>query len=270
MSPPQRIRWMAMLATSVAFGCSDAATTQGAPLAGDAVFDAGNDGDGDSGAVDAGVQDAGKPDTGSPDTGPVDSGPPDAGPAPIACHPVNPAKGPCPAGEHCVWSNSVLVCEKDGAHGAGEECDDGGGCKVGICVKGDSDKSHCAPHCIIDLDCASGKCNGLEGTKGKVCDVGEPPPPQCNPLVQKCSGVSQACYSVSGGFTCKAAGSVKIGSPCPEDNSCVPGAICVGKSTSAGVCRKVCNQDTGFEPFCDVGVKCTPYQGSTNVGYCEE
>ena len=264
MTATWRTRWLAAAATTLAIGCSASGTTQGAPLNGDAVAAA--EVTDAASAADAG----GTPDAGAPDAGPKDSGPPDTGPTPPACHPVNPAKGPCPAGEHCVWSKDTLICEKDGEHAAGEDCEDGKGCKIGICVKNDSGKSVCAPHCIGNLDCDSNICNGLEGAKGKVCDMGEPPPPQCNPFTQNCSEVGEACYSTPNGYVCKMAGKVATGSPCPEDNSCLKGSICVGKSSASGVCRKICNQVKGSTPNCDVGVKCTPYQGSEFAGYCEE
>ncbi len=221
-------------------------------------------------AADAAASDAGKVDTATVDTAPVDGGPVDTGPSGPACHPTNPVKGPCPQGQHCVWSSDTLVCEADGEHSAGESCEDGKGCKIGICVKNDSGKSTCAPHCLGNLDCASNRCNNLESSKGKVCDMGEPPPTQCNPFTHNCEKASEACYATTGGFVCKLAGKVEAGSPCPDDNSCKKGAICVGKSASGGVCRQICNQVKGAEPNCDVGVKCTPFDGSDFVGFCQE
>ena len=256
-------------ATMLALGCGNGGTTGGEAKKGGVDGATAQDADGattaDSGATDSGQADAGPVDTGAVDTGPVDTGP--SGPA---CHPTNPAKGPCPAGQHCVWSSDVLVCEADGEHAAGEDCEDGKDCKIGICVKSDSGKSTCAPHCLGNLDCDSNRCNNLESSKGKVCDMGEPPPAQCNPFTHNCDGAGQACYASTGGFVCKMAGKVEAGSPCPADNSCKKGLICVGKTASGGVCRQTCNQVKGTEPSCDVGVKCTPFEGSEFVGFCQE
>lgn len=258
---------VALLAAGVWACGADTGTTTGAPKedGGPATSDAATDA---TTASDGAAADAGSLDAGS--NTPEDIGPEDAGSTGPACHPTNPAKGPCPAGQHCIWSEDTLKCEVDGEHLAGEDCSDNKGCKVGICVKNDAGESKCAPHCLSNLDCQSNICNGLQGAKGKVCEMGSAPQPQCNPLSQNCKEAGHGCFGTSDGFVCKLAGKAKAGEACPDDASCAPGLLCVGKSSSAGVCRSICNQVKGAEPSCGVGVKCTPYQGSNFVGYCEE
>ena len=138
------------LAATVALGCSTSGTTGGAPKTSDDDSSAEDAADSTT-AADSQAVDAGAVDSGPVDTGPVDTGPVDTGPTGPACHPTNPAKGPCPKGQHCVWSGDSLMCEADGEHAAGEDCEDGKGCKVGVCVKGESGKSVCAPHCLGNL-----------------------------------------------------------------------------------------------------------------------
>lgn len=224
----------------------------------------------DTSTADTAVTDSGT--AGGADTA-ADSGAADTGAAKkdtssgVKCHPVN--NTGCPAGQHCVWEGDVITCTDDGEHGAGEDCSDGKGCKIGVCVgvQG-SDKSVCSPHCLADLECASSQCNKLTDSKGKVCDMGVTVA-QCDPLAQNCSGAGQACYAGGQGFVCLAAGSVEAGQPCPEDNSCKAGHACVGKSTgSSGVCRKVCKIGGGSPSCDDITASCASLLGSATVGYC--
>jgi len=259
-------RSVALLAvmTSLGAGCGTASTSTGAPkIGGDAdatSVDTTTDTASDTAPSDSGVQDAGTKDSTPAD---ADSGGP-------ACHPTKPEQIPCPKGQHCVYSNSVLVCEDDGEHGAGEDCEDGKGCKIGICVQSEAGNSACAPHCFGNLDCASKICNNLKDSKGKVCDMGEPSAAQCDPLAQNCSEPGEACFATNSGFVCKLAGNVASGSPCPEFSSCKKDLVCVGKSSSGGVCQKICNQAMDTGPNCNIGVKCTPLLGSGTVGFCQE
>lgn len=189
----------------------------------------------------------------------------DAGPG-IKCHPVN--NTGCPAGQHCVWEGNAITCIDDGEHAAGADCSDGKGCKIGICVgvQG-SDKSVCSPHCLANLECASGVCNKLTDSKGKVCDMGVQVA-QCNPLVTGCDA-GKSCYAGGNGFVCMTQGAVEDGKPCPEDNSCAPGLACVGKSgSSGGVCRKICKMGGGLPACDDISSNCSSLLGSTSAGYC--
>ncbi|MCO4761652.1 MAG: hypothetical protein KC502_09125 [Myxococcales bacterium] len=217
----------------------------------------------DASADAAAQSDGGQSDGGSTDTGSTAAKDTSTG---IKCHPVN--NTGCPAGEHCIWSGNSIVCEADGEHGAGEECGDGKGCKIGVCVgvQG-SDKSVCSPHCLANLECNSGICNKLTDSKGKVCDMGVQVA-QCAPFKKECDA-GQSCYSGAQGFICLSNGKVEAGQPCPDDNSCLPGHACVGKSGSGnGVCRKVCKMGGG-EPSCDdISTSCSSLLGSSTVGYC--
>ena len=106
----------------------------------------------------------------------------------------------------------------------------------------------------------------MSGSKGKVCDMGGDPVPQCNPLTQNCDA-GFACYYTVDGFICLSAGKEDVGSKCPADNDCKKGLMCVGKAgSSAGICRPVCAK-SGGAPKCDVGVNCSTLGG--NVGYCD-
>ena len=259
------------LVLSLFLACSgtsgDSATTSGTPLtqgAGGGAATASDASGSGTGAVPSDTGSSTPTDVGAA-TG-SDTAKPD-GPE---CHPVKPASGPCPPGKHCVWQGESPACVPDGSHGAGENCDDGDGCKVGICVKNDDDKSRCAPHCFGDLDCASGQCNPLEEGKGKVCDMGGGSKPQCNPLAQNCSDSNEACYHTSNGFVCKTKGNVSAGGQCVDDNSCLPGHLCVGKTSSGGVCRKICSVTGSNGLTCPVGIKCSNYLGSSQVGYCPD
>ena len=179
----------------------------GATLDTGAKSDAG--GDGASGATADGSSDA----QGAGDTGPV-------------CHPIK--NTGCPTGQHCVYSGDLILCEDDGAHGVGEACDDGKGCKVGICLKPKAGESRCAPFCTVDVQCASGSCNTLEGSKGKACDMGGTQLTPCDILAQDCKEAGTACYATSHGFGCLKAGIAAVGEACSDEDGCKKGVACTG------------------------------------------
>ena len=261
-----------LLAGSAAVS-SCAATPAPAVAATDSVAaaDAATSADGaptDSGkaATDASAGDAGKADT-SADTAPADIAKADAVKAP--CKPWDlPADWNCPADTHCGYDDAdVIACMPNGKHGVAEDCGDGLGCKVGICVKSENGTEACAPFCTVDAQCDSQSCNGITGKKYKTCDVAKYV--TCNPLAAKCP-VGQGCYLLGPGFVCVGAGSKDKGDSCKSNQDCKPGFTCTGLSeisTSTGICRKVCSKtgDTGCE---DPTTKCSNLGG--NVGYCEE
>ena len=224
--------------------------------------------DSDSAPADVVTDTGATVDSGAADTGTtVDSGAAKDTKPSVKCHPVQ--NTGCPTGQHCVWEGDTITCVEDGEHGVGEECGDGKGCKVGICVSVQgSDKSVCAPHCLANLECASGLCNKLTDSKGKVCDMNVQVE-QCNPLNQKCPNPGDGCYPAANGFICLSSGSKESGQPCPDYNSCAPGLACVGKSgSSGGVCRKICVIGKANQTCDDITAECAPLLGSSTVGFC--
>lgn len=248
--------WLAALALCAGtVGCGGEETPGGGSASTSDGAGAGSDAGG--GALDAtSGTDAGAGDTGSKDTG-----------SSIACHPIK--NTGCPDGQHCIYEGDTITCTEDGEHGLGEDCDDGKGCKVGICVGSQGGPSRCANHCTSDLHCASQLCSQLQGSKGKVCDMGGDNLVACNPLDQDCKEPKTACYATPKGFGCLPSGDVEALGACAEDNSCAPGLACVGKSAGQdGVCRKICRQGGG-QPACDgVTEGCSKLYGSPTAGYC--
>jgi hypothetical protein len=233
-----------------------AALTGLATSCADEPSDAGGVADGVA-ASDGAPADSGKTDSGKTDTG-----------GGVACHPVK--NDGCPSGQHCVWEGDTITCVDDGEHEAGEACDDGKGCKIGVCVGSQGGEARCSPHCTIGLTCASGICNQLENSKGKVCDMGGDNLIACDPLAQDCKTGGTACYSTPKGFGCLSTGSADVKESCTDDNGCKPGLACIGQSsTQPGQCYKMCRQGGG-EPSCDsVTAACSKLLGSNTVGYCD-
>jgi hypothetical protein len=187
----------------------------------------------------------------------------------VVCKPAS--NTGCPTGQHCIYDGDTIACVDDGEHDAGEACDDGKGCKVGICVKPQSGESRCAPFCNADIQCASNSCNPLQSGKGKVCDMGGDNLVSCSVLTQNCKDAGKACYATPKGFGCLDAGKVAGAEACNEDNDCVPGYACIGKSTlQPGLCRKICRKGGG-EPSCDsITAQCSSLFGDPVAGYCGE
>ncbi len=217
-------------------------------------------------AADVALEDTAAPvDTAKPDVA-KDIAKVDVAPAP--CKPTD-NTGCTEAGTHCGYDDADMVaCVKDGTHAIAEDCSDGAGCKVGVCVQNQNGKSLCAPYCLSDLQCNSNSCNKLDGKKGHVCDVGSYTP--CDMLAQNCTDKTQGCYdSGANGFVCLQKGSLAQGDLCDQSNQCTVGLACIGASAgSKGVCRKVCAFPNGA-PACDsVTIQCTSLLGSNKFGYC--
>lgn len=213
---------------------------------------------GDAAATDSASVDAGTEDVGEPDTGPVTP----------ACKPYKPGDPNfgCPAGQKCIWGTKDGECVPAGTKPAGAECEGAEECAIGLCISNAAGKSRCSPFCVNDVQCTKGPCNALQSGKGKVCDMGGDPVPQCNPLTQNCDK-GFACYFTANGFICQATGKEPPGGKCVADNDCDKASVCVGKSGSpSGICRKLCSK-SGGSPTCDVGVNCSTLGG--NVGYCD-
>ena len=234
---------------------------------------AGNDAGSSSGASSSGSSSSGGAsggDAGAEDSGgAVDAGLEDTGPTTPPCKPFKKPGDPdwgCPAGQKCVWGATASECVPAGTKPAGAKCDNPDECAVGICISNAAGDARCSPFCISDVQCTKGPCNGLQSGKGKVCDMGGDPVPQCNPLSQSCAG-AQGCFYTPDGFICLSPGGVADGGKCAADNDCKKGSVCVGKSgSSAGICRKVCST-AGGTPKCDLGVNCSKLGGT--VGYCD-
>lgn len=186
----------------------------------------------------------------------------DTGPA--ACSPHKNSGCEAQAGTHCAYDDDVAACIQDGSHGAGEDCSDNGGCKVGMCVKSQNGAQACAPFCIADVSCTSNSCNKIEGKKYKVCDVATYKP--CDPLKQDCTDKTQGCYNQGGQFVCLSKGTADKDDTCEQSNDCKPGLACIGAlSGTKGFCRKVC---TVGGAACDpITVPCS--QLSSKYGYCD-
>lgn len=182
----------------------------------------------------------------------------------------SPSDWNCPNGSHCAYDdNDAIACVKDGAHGMGEDCGDGGGCKIGICVTSQNGSQACSPFCTTEVQCDSNSCNQINGKKYKVCDVAKYT--ACQPINAKCPA-SQGCYLLgSQGFVCVAAGSKGKGESCKANYECAPGYTCTGisdTSTSTGLCRKVCSTGGGPTGCLDPTTPCSKL--AMGYGYCEE
>ena len=173
----------------------------------------------------------------------------------------------CATGTKCIWKADKATCVPAGIKPAGADCASEEECAVGICIQNSAGKSRCSPYCISGVQCASDTCNSLQSGKGKVCDMGSDPVPQCDPLKQTGCEANDACYSTPDGFTCKFAGSNAADTACKDPNDCQKTLACVGLSgTSPGICKPICST-TGGAPKCDAGVKCSTI--GAGVGYCD-
>ena len=171
----------------------------------------------------------------------------------------------CPADTHCGYDESdKIACVANGEHAVGEDCADGKGCKIGMCVTSQNGKSACAPYCTSVAHCESSGCNKIVDKIYSVCDMAKYEP--CSPLAPKCEA-KQGCYLVSGGFGCATAGSTPAGEVCTQNTDCLPGLHCAGAAGGAkGYCRKICSltAPTGCD---DVTTACSKL--SSSAGYCE-
>lgn len=172
----------------------------------------------------------------------------------------------CPPDTHCSYDDTdKIACVANGAHGKAEDCSDGKGCSIGMCVTAQNGNQGCAPHCTTDGHCESGSCNKIEGKTYSTCDVAKYT--SCNPMASKCPA-GQGCYLITGGFSCLKAGTAVSGDTCTSNSDCSPGLTCAGASAGAtGLCRKLCN--TAPPTGCvDVTTPCSKL--ANGVGYCEE
>ena len=172
----------------------------------------------------------------------------------------------CPADTHCSYDDTdKIACVPNGTHGKAEDCSDGKGCTIGMCVTAQNGNQGCAPHCTTDGHCDSGSCNKIEGKTYSTCDVAKYT--ACNPMASKCPA-GQGCYLITGGFSCLKAGTGISGDKCIGNSECSPGLTCAGASPGgSGLCRKLCN--TSPPTGCvDVTTPCSKLTAS--VGYCEE
>ncbi len=177
-----------------------------------------------------------------------------------------PADWNCPPDTHCGYDDTdKIACVANGAHGAAEDCSDGKGCTIGMCVTAQNGSQACAPHCTTDGHCDSGSCNKIVGKTYSTCDVAKYT--SCNPMASKCPA-NQGCYLLTGGFVCANAGTGVSGDKCTSSPDCSPGLTCAGMSAGGtGLCRKLCNV-TPPTGCVDVTTPCSKL--SATVGYCEE
>ncbi|MBM4343284.1 MAG: hypothetical protein FJ100_07895 [Deltaproteobacteria bacterium] len=194
----------------------------------------------------------------------------DATAAKAPCKPWDlPADWGCPKDTHCGYDdNDAIACVANGTHGVAEDCSDGAGCKVGLCVTAQNGSQACSPFCTVDAQCDSKSCNQITGKKYKVCDVAKYQ--TCKPIGGNCPK-GQACYQQGvQGFVCLAAGSAAKGEACKTNSDCAPGYTCTGNAgtaSSTGLCRKVCSK-SGSSGCDDPTTPCSDLGGG--YGYCEE
>lgn len=174
----------------------------------------------------------------------------------------------CPADTHCGYDeNDVIACVPNGSHGVGEDCADGGGCKIGLCVQASNGSSACAPFCTVESQCDSNTCNKIQGKKYSTCDVAKYT--ACAPLTPKCP-TGQSCYLLGNlGFVCSNAGTLQNGEPCVSNSECAPGFTCAGAAGSTnGLCRKLCSTTSQPNGCDDPSTNCSKL--GSGAGYCEQ
>ncbi len=174
----------------------------------------------------------------------------------------------CPADTHCGYDESdVVACVPNGSHSIGEDCADGAGCKIGLCVTSDNGTSACSPYCTVESQCDSNTCNKIQGKKYSVCDVAKYT--SCAPLTPKCPS-GQSCYDYGSlGFVCANAGSLQNGEACVSNAECAPGYTCAGAAGStSGLCRKLCSTTAKPNGCDDPSTNCSKL--GAGAGYCEQ
>lgn len=110
--------------------------------------------------------------------------------------------------------------------------------------------------------------------------------PTCNPILQDCPDMVDACYPIGGLFTCAPDVSGEMGAygdPCQYINVCDPGLFCVdpamvpGCAGAEGCCSEVCDiEDEGFVCMGEAGgQQCQAWfaegeapPGFENIGIC--
>lgn len=216
-------------------------------------------------ALDTSAQDA----TSSKDATKQDAAAKDAVAAP--CKPwLTPEEWDCPDNTHCGYDDDdQIACVPDGAHEPSELCEDGKGCKVGLCVQGQNGEARCSPFCTVASHCQSKSCNGIVDKPYKTCDMAAYTP--CSPFASNCPA-GQACYALGKeGFVCLLAGELGAGEACKVSYTCAPGLHCAGAggvSTSTGLCKPLCKVGGGT-PACEsLATPCTPILG--DAGFCDQ
>jgi hypothetical protein len=190
----------------------------------------------------------------------------------IVCKPwLTPSEWNCPADTHCSYDeDDNVACVPNGTHDMGEACDDGGGCKIGVCIQSQNGQQRCSPHCTIASHCQSKSCNGVVDKPYKTCDMASYK--TCNPLDSQCEG-GLGCYVLGGsGFVCVKAGELTAGDTCKANYDCGPGLHCAGLgsggSLDSGLCKPLCKVGGGA-PMCESpATPCTPINGA--AGFCDQ
>ena len=163
----------------------------------------------------------------------------------------------------------AIACVPNGTHGLAEDCGDGGGCSIGLCIKAQNGSQACGNFCTNDAHCDSGQCGGVVGKKYKVCDVAKYT--VCNPLKPTCP-TGQGCYVLGAqGFVCVGAGAKIKGDTCKAQYDCAPGLYCAGLSDAAsavGICRKLCKAGGGPTGCEDPTTPCSSV--GSGAGFCDE
>ncbi len=162
------------------------------------------------------------------------------------------------------------VCGPAGAAAEGAACGTAGSddCVEGTtCVNlNGSNERRCRKYCNSNANCTAGTlCQSLVSVSGTpqlpaICV----PVQTCDPLVQNCTTVGEACYPITEGEYCLQAGTAAVGTSCGNVN-CVKGAVCLIVG-GAGTCKQLCNLDGGL-PACAAST-CMGLTATDNFGAC--
>ena len=161
----------------------------------------------------------------------------------------------CPDGEKCVawekkaWSGTHCSAVDPNPKAVGEpctvqkrgitldDCDEGAVCWNGVCVAqctGTADTPICPP---------GDACAGTSVPELQICLHG------CDPLLQDCAVMGEACYPSNGTFVCAidvSDGSGAQGDPCNFANACEAGLACVSFNGCDACCSGFCQLDVDY------------------------
>lgn len=194
----------------------------------------------------------------------------------------------CASGQRCTYvlenGMRARACVDEGTSGEGEPCSLSGTsatrtfdtCKKGLyCVDTpgpDGGTSFvCQRFCDDASQCtAPQECNEVL----RLTDTQELPlacgaaAPRCDLLAQDCAS-PLGCYPSTsrGAAVCAGSGSAGDGMGCDFSNQCTRGSACVGASSTARACRKLCKLPSG-EPSCPSGTTCQALADYPGVGAC--
>lgn len=196
-----------------------------------------------------------------PHVTPVCADPPASG---SACNPA--CQNGCPCGR-CALVGNTAQCVTVGTKTEGQVCnvasDD---CGAGLsCTKEDcgTNLGRCRKFCKMDQDCPAGVICSTRNGPATVCDDG--PAQTCNPVDGTGCPNDLFCYVRGAQTACECPGQVPVGTQCPGDPKCVPGARCVTVNGTT-LCYQVCAQ-SGANVCVAPATTCVLI---TAYGYCSQ